>query len=164
MTRFLSVILFVGMIVLALAVVLLVSSAAFMVFPSELQGKFFEGIDHSSLPKITERGLAIACGGGAIIAAAWFLVLKTLRSVVQTVGAGDPFVPENISRLRLIWLVIAGAELLRMIFHYVASLGNSAAADLDIRIGTWFLVFVIATLSEAFRYGAEMRQEQELTI
>ena len=39
-----------------------------------------------------------------------------------------------------------------------------AETGMDIRIGTWFLVLVIAALSEAFRQGAEMRAEQELTI
>jgi len=36
--------------------------------------------------------------------------------------------------------------------------------DLDIRFTSWFLVFVIATVAEVFRYGAALRQEQKLTI
>jgi len=35
---------------------------------------------------------------------------------------------------------------------------------LDIRVGTWFFIFIIAAISEAFRYGAALRAEQELTI
>ena len=47
----------------------------------------------------------------------------------------------------------------------VGALGVAPAeTGMDIRIGTWFLVLVIAALSEAFRQGAEMRAEQELTI
>jgi hypothetical protein len=35
---------------------------------------------------------------------------------------------------------------------------------IDIRIGTWFFIFIIAAISEAFRHGAALRAEQELTI
>jgi len=36
--------------------------------------------------------------------------------------------------------------------------------QLDIRLGTWFFIFVIVVISEAFRHGAALRAEQELTI
>jgi len=43
---------------------------------------------------------------------------------------------------------------------------NTAASsgEIDIRIGSWFLVFVIAALSEVFRHGALLRRDQEFTV
>jgi len=35
---------------------------------------------------------------------------------------------------------------------------------LELRPGTWFVVFVIAALAEVFRHGAELRRDAELTI
>jgi len=165
MTRLLSGLLMIGICLLAICCFILAAFGLFILIPSGLQDQFFAEIDHSNLPSTSATGLAIACFGGAIVAGAWLFVLKILRKVVQTVIDGDPFVPENISRLRRIWVIIAAAEIFRMVIHGMSSLqGNGGSADIDIRIGTWFLVFVIATLSEAFRYGAEMRREQELTI
>ena len=48
------------------------------------------------------------------------------------------------------------------------AMGSAGDAEsgkiLGIRLGTWFLIFVIAAISEAFRHGAALRAEQELTI
>jgi len=41
---------------------------------------------------------------------------------------------------------------------------TEAAATIDIRLGTWFLVFVLAALAEVFRHGAVLRRDQEFTI
>ncbi len=107
----------------------------------------------------------------ALITAAYGYVLFILRKIVKTLLAGDPFVPENISRLRLVWIVLAVFELFRMVIHMVLSVDinalNVISVDnptLDIRLGTWFLVFVIAALAEVFRHGAVMRRDQELTV
>lgn len=114
--------------------------------------------------------LAFACATGAFTALAWFLVLTILIRVIRTVQMGDPFVEANINRLRAMWMLIAGTEIFRILVHSMADISVNATgvspADtgLDIRIGTWFLVLVIAALSEAFRQGAEMRAEAELTI
>ena len=114
--------------------------------------------------------IGFALLSSAVVAAAWFWVVRMLIQVVRTVQGGDPFQDANVGRLRSIWIVIALAELFRMVAHAFAStslVGGEwvqAETGLDIRIGTWFLVLVIAALSEAFRHGAEMRREQELTI
>ena len=91
--------------------------------------------------------------------------VRILSKIVKTLLAGDPFVPENISRLRSIWIIIALAEVLRTIIRVAAGLmGDNTEFTLDISAGTWFLVFVIAALSEVFRHGAELRRDAELTV
>ena len=155
-------------IILGLAALLMVLAALIFAIPSRLRDTVLEGIETSGLPSMT--ALAVACLGSAIIAAAWYAVLHMLIRVVRTVQDGDPFIEANIGRLRGMWILIAVTEIFRMIVHSVADLAletasvSSVETGLDIRIGTWFLVFVIATLSEAFRHGAALRRDQELTI
>lgn len=101
--------------------------------------------------------LSTAFLGGAIICAGYLSVVLILRKVSRTLLAGDPFVPENISRLRLIWIIIAATECVRIGMSVVTG-------ELEIRLGTWFLVFVIAAMSEVFAHGAELRRDAELTV
>ncbi|MEM7727839.1 MAG: DUF2975 domain-containing protein [Pseudomonadota bacterium] len=128
-------------------------------------------VSNSSADALPGRGrLAFACTTGAITAFAWLAVLSILIRVIRTVQRGDPFVEANIVRLRAMWILIAVTEVFRIVVHSFADISVGALGvapaetGMDIRIGTWFLVLVIATLSEAFRQGAEMRAEQELTI
>ena len=107
------------------------------------------------------HNVALACFGGALIASIWLFVLNILRKITGTLLKGDPFIPQNISRLRMIWIVIALAEIIRII---IVNISSSETMVLDIRLGTWFLVFVIAALAEVFRHGAELRRDQALTI
>ena len=93
-------------------------------------------------------------------------MLRLLRFVVSAVSQGDPFLPENVSRLRSIWIIIAGLEIFRMIVMFAIG-GFSEGIDgsrLDIRIPAWGFILIIAAISEAFRHGAALRAEQELTI
>jgi hypothetical protein len=126
---------------------------------------------------ISPRKFGFAFLGGAIITAAWVYVLYLLRLIVGTLIKGDPFVPSNISRLRKIWIALAVTELMRMFMYALMapaliSIGASGSAvntaadsgEISIRIGSWFLVFVIAALAEVFRHGALLRRDQELTV
>jgi len=114
--------------------------------------------------------LASAFAASAIIATAYFWVVKILHKVVKTLLAGDPFIPDNISRLRLMWILLAATELFRMVMHTATSVQDlvesvgEASSMIDIRFGTWFLVFIIAALAEVFRHGAELRRDAELTV
>ena len=91
----------------------------------------------------------------------WLVVLNILRKIVGTLLAGNPFVSDNISRLRTMWIIIALSEIMRIILVNASSAGEMI---IDLRAGTIFLVFVIAALSEVFRHGAELRRDAELTI
>lgn len=159
--RVVQALMLIGLIVLAIGAIAFLSD-------SPLRDWLLSNSDPANMPSMGR--LVFACTTGAITAAAWLLVLSILIRVIRTVQMSDPFVEANISRLRAMWMLIAGTELFRIIVHSfadisVGALGVSPAeTGMDIRIGTWFLVLVIAALSEAFRQGAEMRAEQELTI
>jgi hypothetical protein len=98
--------------------------------------------------------------GGAVI------VVGRLRSIFQTLIAGDPFHPENAKRLRVIGFALAALELGRyavatathLLFHGLVKVDGSVS------LTTWFAVLVIAVLAEVFREGARLRGEAELTI
>ena len=161
MTRALSVLLIVGQWILAIGFVLMLVMALIMAVPSE----FRDSLIAESTKAIEPSILLGQCLAGAVLAAGWFFVIKLLRKVVAAVIHGDPFLPENVARLRNIWVVIAATEVFRMIATFI--IGADPDLDgsrLDIRVGTWFFIFIIAAISEAFRHGAALRAEQELTI
>lgn len=103
-----------------------------------------------------------------IIAITVFLIVQSqLRKILQTLAAGDPFVPKNADRLRVIWGVVAIAEFLRLIGEaFIVPLFQKTTADISvsIRAEVWFLVLALAVFSEVLREGARMRQEQKLTV
>lgn len=96
--------------------------------------------------------------GGSIIAAAYLYVAFVVKKIVKTTINGDPFVSENISRLRTTWVVIAFVEIARTIF--TALLGH----DININLTAWFLVFIVAIMAEVFRIGLELKRDQEFTV
>lgn len=164
MAKMLSVILIIGQWVLAIGFVCLLLMAALMLIPGEFRAGLIadlpDGLDPSTL--------AGRCLASAVVAVGWFFVLRLLRRVVTAVIHGDPFLPENVSRLRTIWIIIAATELFRMIAMFIIGgpdeCANLDGSRLDIRVGTWFFIFIIAAISEAFRHGAALRADQELTI
>ena len=160
MARVLSPLLMIGQWLCASGLVLVLLMAAFMAFPSGLRDNL---LTHS--PTVTTPATMMGkCLAGAVLAAGWFFVLKLLRQVVIAVVHGDPFLPENVARLRKIWIIFAIIEVFRMFAHLAFGENADAGSLLDIRLGTWFFIFIIAAISEAFRHGAALRAEQELTI
>lgn len=151
-------------ILLIVAVFLGVMIAAFLILaiavgvPSDFRAELLmEYIAQGGLDVGGYAALSTTFLGGAIICAGYLFVVLILRKVGKTLLAGDPFVPENISRLRLIWILIAVTECVRIGMSVVTG-------ETDIRLGTWFLVFVIAAMSEVFAHGAELRRDAELTV
>lgn len=158
--RGLNILLIIAMVILVVAIVVMLVP---ILFPGGFRDDFIRQAQENGLPA-SEQNYVILCLGSAIGATAYLGVVHILRSIVKTLIAGDPFVPENISRLRAIWIILAGAELFRMAVHMFAITTPSQETIIDINITAWFLVFVIAALAEVFRHGAELRRDQELTV
>ncbi|MGB0906240.1 MAG: DUF2975 domain-containing protein [Maricaulaceae bacterium] len=160
--KILNIFLWILSLILGLVAIFLLGAGIIFTVPNGLRESLFSDIaGQGSLPN-SENLLAIACFGGATITAAYFYVVRLLNKIVATLLVGEPFAEGNISRLRKIWMFIAATEILRMIISVITSGGEGI--NLDIRFGAWFLVFVIATLSEVFRHGAELKRDQELTV
>lgn len=162
MAKLLSPMLVIGQWIFGFALVIFLFMALAMAVPSPLRDSLIE----KAPTPIEPLALMWRCLIGLVVAAGWFFVLKTLRGVVKAVIHGDPFLPENIARLRNIWMIFAVTELFRMtaIFLMGGTENAETGSVYGIRLGTWFFIFIIATISEAFRHGAALRADQELTI
>lgn len=158
--RGLNVLIVIAMIFIALSVIILLVFGVILMTDNSISADLMAKLEESGKNMKTHLS-SIALLGSAVIGAMWFYVLSILRKLVKTLLSGDPFVPENISRLRIIWIAIALAEVLRIVIANLATLGE---VTLELRPGTWFVVFVIAALAEVFRHGAELRRDAELTI
>ena len=156
--RGLNVLIVIAMVFIGISMMLFLGSSILLMTDNGVSAELAAKIEESGMkPHLSSLTLL----GSAIIGSMWIFVLNILRKVVKTLLGGDPFVPENISRLRLMWIVIALAEVLRII---IVNMSTAGEVTLDLRPGTWFVVFVIAALAEVFRHGAELRRDAELTI
>mgnify|MGYP000692893656 CR=1 FL=1 len=104
-----------------------------------------------------------------IVSAVFLVIVKQLRKICQTLVTGDPFVPENAHRLRVIWIAVVVGEILRLASAFLISwmsknAGGATPHTTDLRLYTWFLVLALIILAEVFREGARLRQEQKLTV
>jgi len=125
----------------------------------------------ADLSPLSGMGMAASAAIGAI---AFLIILKQLRLICATLVSGDPFVPENAGRLRVVWITMALAEILRLISNtWLSSLhktgeklveGVDKIMTIDLRLYIWFSVLVLMVLAEVFREGARLRQEQKLTV
>ncbi|VAV98742.1 hypothetical protein MNBD_ALPHA06-291 [hydrothermal vent metagenome] len=108
----------------------------------------------------------------AVFVLATQFVISRLRKIFATLIAGDPFVPENAGRLRAIWMVLVGFELINMLFSSGTllaqkSFGETFAGlqgEFQINWPLWLAVVVLVMLAEIFHEGAKLRREQKLTI
>ncbi len=114
-----------------------------------------------------QRPLALALLALAVYVAGLVVVFNRLRRVFGTLTLGDPFHPDNVSRLRVIGLALIGLELmgylLRMTLAFVFP-GRVSAGGLTLNLTAWFAILVVFVLAEVFREGARLRRDAELTI
>ena len=140
------------------------SADAFNAANNNISLKSLNGDETSGLSRQT---MILSSFAGALIAGAFVFIALLLKRLLYTLISGDPFVPDNINRLRKIWIILALTEAFRMVASTMITVMEPSDAmplELDIRFTSWFLVFVIATVAEVFRHGAALRQEQQLTI
>ena len=107
-----------------------------------------------------------ALAAWALLLGGWMVIVERLRKIFATLTAGDPFHPDNVVRLRLIGLVLAGLEVGRYVFSGLARWLAPKANVIDdsFTLTAWFSVLVVFVLAEVFREGARLRREAELTI
>ena len=101
----------------------------------------------------------------------WFVY--SLRKIVQSVRQKNPFTSTNGKRLRIIAFSMVGIELIKgladltkMLYleprlHFETILIRS---DISISLRVIIAGLVILVIAEAFRIGAEITEEQELTV
>ncbi len=94
--------------------------------------------------------------------------LFELRGIIASVGTGDPFIPENASRLqRMAWLALA-IQAIGAILASVAWFMGDKIHAMEIKISSsgngFIMALVLFVLARVFREGTRMREELEGTI
>lgn len=153
---------------------LLTLAALLLSFNPDLLGDIGLNLDageqarNGALSELLKNGPSIASG---LLAAALYLggilvIVGSLRRIFTTLTAGDPFHPDNVARLRLIGLMLAGLELGRYAFWGVSAwlITGINKVEPSFSLTAWFSVLVVFVLAEVFREGARLRREAELTI
>jgi hypothetical protein len=152
-----------GMVVLGIGI-----GALLTVGRAELMGRIAE----AGAPQLT-AGLIVAAmltGMGMLYLALRFL--KELLGIIDSVGEGDPFRPENADRLsRMGWIAVIGQIAILPVAAIAAWLAPYAdKVDADIRFdggldgGSILLTLVLFILARVFREGTRMREELEGTV
>lgn len=102
----------------------------------------------------------------------WWIVTE-LRAVFRTLRAGRPFVPENAGRIRRIAYALLLAEGARIVgsmaggyywFSHVHADGLTFLTGPDLNITGLAQALIILVLSEVFRAGTRLDEDQALTV
>jgi hypothetical protein len=156
------------MVLIALVGVVLAAGAGYVAIdPSALTAELIkEGLahpDHSVVVAIVAVMLL------ALIPLAMILLfLHLLRLIIDSVGIGDPFVPDNAVRLsRMAWLAV-GVQVASIpigaIGAWLAEHADAGDIDIGVSLQGIALALVLFVLARVFRQGAEMREELEGTV
>ncbi len=108
-----------------------------------------------------------------VAVAAIFVFFGKLRAIIGTVGDGDPFLPENATRLNLMaWLLLA----VQLVSIPIAALGLFVAdwanefdnahitIDNGLDLTGILMVIILFILARVFKHGAAMRDDLEGTV
>ncbi len=134
-----------------------------------VDGNAIEGVRwtdwHFIVPALLIAGVGI---GGSLI------IVTQLRLLFDSFRSGEPFRRENAKYLRVIWIAMVAIELSRyvlmgltaaLLYHAQDPTVRGISLSLDgERISTWGSILILIVLSEVFREGARLKEEQELTI
>ena len=120
-------------------------------------------------PSVFWAILVVLAVVGGVLALA-FLFVRHLKRIVESVGEGDPFVPENARRLTaMAWLMLA----IQLLAIPVAATGfwigsqfdeGHRAFDFGMDFNGLILVLTLFILARVFREGAAMRADLEGTV
>lgn len=104
-------------------------------------------------------------------AIACVVITSRLREIFATLIAGDPFVPENAKRLRMIWGAVLVLEVGRLAIvlgaHGLSALLGGETSVLwswTPNLAVLASVSVLIVLEHVFREGAQLRDEVQMTV
>jgi hypothetical protein len=114
-------------------------------------------IDPSWLMPILRTWLVLALP----MVTAVHILFTRLLEMVETVRTGDPFVPENATRLKTIAQSALISQLLNLIFGLMAAAMNAAGSNIDWQFDAtgWLAVGLLFVLAQVFEEGTRMRQD-----
>ena len=96
------------------------------------------------------------------------MVLKRLLAIVETVRAGDPFVPTNARHLRAIAWTLLALQLLSLLIGTIGKVISTPAHPVHLSAGFsingWLAVLLTFLLARVFAEGTHMREDLEGTV
>jgi len=96
------------------------------------------------------------------------LILKRLLRMVETVGRGDPFIPENAYRIQAIAWALLALQVLSIVIgaigKYISSMKFPLHLDAGFSTSGWLAVILTFVLARVFAEGTLMREDLEGTI
>lgn len=119
----------------------------------------------------TPAASALLLGIVVLLCALTFFLLLLWR-IIGSVREGDPFVPQNASRLSLMAWVALGGQILALfvdalaswVAHLAGDLGKEVEIELSISAAGVLLVLLLLILARVFRKGTDMRADLEGTV
>ena len=98
----------------------------------------------------------------------YYVVLRRLLDIVESVRAGDPFVGQNAFRLHTIAWALCGLQLLSLVIGGIAKLISTPTHPFHVDAGFstsgWLAVLLLFVLARVFAQGTRMRDELEGTV
>ncbi|MEM6535683.1 MAG: DUF2975 domain-containing protein [Pseudomonadota bacterium] len=149
--------LFWAAIVIGLVSAFTIVSAAVTGEPIPFPGDRGAELSRPAAPIAALIAISVFSGGIAFIS-------DQLRRILSTLASGDPFVPENATRLMRIAGAIALVEIIRNIGYVLLVSLTEAQVDYDFHIGAWIAVVILFVLAQVFREGTRLREESQMTI
>jgi len=105
----------------------------------------------------------------AVILPGIIYVCLQLRRILTTLAEGDPFVPENAQRLTRIAMALAVMEVVSILFvlcmrSFITPEDAVSRPNLGVNFVVWAAVAALFILSQVFREGTRLREEEKMTI
>lgn len=101
------------------------------------------------------------------------VIITMLIRICRTLRAGDPFVPENARRIRIIAGAVAIMAVLSLVLRLVAQalimllgdkLNGALRPHFDLNLAAFAAVLILLVLAQIFDEGARLRAEEKMTI
>ena len=105
----------------------------------------------------------IGLAGAFVTFAVMLFVVNRLLEILKTLRFGSPFVKENADRFRTLGYALLMGEGAKFAFGFL-SLIYDAEISINSSFITWLAIVAVFVLSEVFREGARMKEEQDLTV
>jgi len=103
---------------------------------------------------------------GVPMIAAVHVLLSRLLAMIETVRAGDPFVPENAVRMKTIAWCLLATQVLGLSFGVMAAIMNAAGSNIrwEFSMNGWLAVLLLFVLARVFEEGTRIRADLEAMI
>lgn len=119
------------------------------------------------------RVASVSMVSALLALAAGMFAVHRVRQILGTVDTGTPFVMANATRVRHVGLALIASAVVRIIGDltvglYIRSVVAAAGLKVDLRTNLRLEMIMagllVIVLSEVFRFGAELQEEQDLTV